>query len=95
MVTASISELKARFSHYLRLVRRGEEVQILDRGVPVALLTGSVADLGQGDERRLRLLQAGLLRPGTGDASWVLETDPVVTGASLTEALAEDREDRF
>jgi prevent-host-death family protein len=96
MVTASISDIKARLSHYLRLVRRGEEVQILDRGLPVARLIGNVRDLGGRDDERLaRLVQAGVLRPGTGEASWVLETEPVVTGTSLTAALTEDREDRF
>lgn len=36
MTTASVSALKANLSRYLRHVRRGGEVQILDRGVPVA-----------------------------------------------------------
>ena len=38
MKTASVTELKANLSSYLRMVRRGSEVQILERGVPIARL---------------------------------------------------------
>jgi prevent-host-death family protein len=33
-----VAELKARFSEYLRLVRRGSPVTVLDRDTPVARL---------------------------------------------------------
>lgn len=33
-----VAELKARLSHYLRLVQRGERVMVLDRERPVAQL---------------------------------------------------------
>jgi prevent-host-death family protein len=33
-----VAELKARFSEYLRLVRRGSAVTVLDRDTPVARL---------------------------------------------------------
>lgn len=33
--TVSIRDLKSRLSHYLRLTRAGETVEITDRGVPV------------------------------------------------------------
>lgn len=36
MIRASVSEAKNRLSHFIRLVRGGEEVEILDRGTPVA-----------------------------------------------------------
>jgi antitoxin (DNA-binding transcriptional repressor) of toxin-antitoxin stability system len=35
MLRVKVSELKNRLSHYLRLVRGGEEVEILDRDIPV------------------------------------------------------------
>ena len=44
MTTASISELKANLSRYLRVVRRGGEVQVLDRGTPVAKLVPPAAN---------------------------------------------------
>jgi len=35
MLRVNVSELKNRLSHYLRLVRGGEEIEILDRDIPV------------------------------------------------------------
>ena len=35
MLRVNVSKLKNRLSHYLRLVRGGEEVEILDRDIPV------------------------------------------------------------
>ncbi|WP_419857128.1 type II toxin-antitoxin system Phd/YefM family antitoxin [Candidatus Palauibacter irciniicola] len=61
MTTVSISSLKANLSRYLRHVRRGGEIQILDRGVPVARLIA--ARPGGDDAVRDRLIADGLLRP--------------------------------
>jgi prevent-host-death family protein len=36
MRTARVAELKARLSEYLRAVRRGESVTVLDRDTPIA-----------------------------------------------------------
>ena len=36
MIRASVSETKNRLSHFIRLVRGGEEVEIMDRETPVA-----------------------------------------------------------
>ena len=96
MTRVSVSELKANLSKYLREVRRGGEVQVLDRGVPVARLTAvTAAGAESDDERRQRLIKEGILRPGTGDARRILDKPPVAVGASVLEALLEDREDRF
>ena len=40
MKKANISKIKAELSKYLRLVRSGEEVMIMDRDQPVAKLVG-------------------------------------------------------
>ena len=48
-----------------------------------------------GEGIRERLIGAGLLRPGAGSAATVLESAPLTLPVSLSEALAEDREDRF
>jgi prevent-host-death family protein len=39
MKAVKISEFKAKLSKYLRLVKSGEEINILDRGEPVAKVT--------------------------------------------------------
>lgn len=90
----SISELKAHLSRYLREVRRGQEVQVLDRGVPVARLVCIEGRAVSADERRERLVRAGILKAGTGDASAVLDQRPLALDVRLREALEEDRADR-
>ena len=93
MSTASVSELKANLSRYLREVRRGGEVEVLDRGTPVARLVPVTA---RGDDGvRERLIGAGLLRPGKGNAAAILRSPPLALPVSLSEALAENRADRF
>ena len=39
MIQVSISEIKNRLSYYLRLVRGGEQIEILDRKTPLARLS--------------------------------------------------------
>ena len=94
MTRVSVSELKANLSKYLREVKRGGEVQVLDRGVPVARLMPLPAGAESDDERRERLIREGVILPGTGDAGAILERPPVKLGASVLEALLENREDR-
>lgn len=95
MTTVSVSELKAHLSRYLREVRRGGEVQVLDRGRPVARLTGiSDAASSPQEEHRERLIQAGILRPGATAASTVLDQEPLEVSSDLRRAVDEDRDDR-
>jgi prevent-host-death family protein len=100
MKTASVSDMKAHLSRYLRLVRRGSEVQILDRGVPIARLVGLHGSPESADprdkERVDRLVKAGVLRRGSGNVRDVLSEPPIVAvGAELGQALDEDRQDRL
>lgn len=96
MKTVSVSELKTHLSRYLREVRRGGEVQILDRGVPVARLSPLPAyPSGEDEEHRRRLVEAGVLRPGRGRVLDILDEDPLEVPGGLLGALAEDRQDRF
>ena len=39
MIQVNISEVKNRLSYYLRLVRGGEQIEILDRTTPLARIT--------------------------------------------------------
>ena len=93
MTTVSISDLKANLSRYLREVRRGGEVQVLDRGAPVARLVPVTAS----DDEGIRewLFATGLRRPGKGGAASVLESPPLTLPVSISDALSEDRTDRL
>jgi antitoxin (DNA-binding transcriptional repressor) of toxin-antitoxin stability system len=95
MKTVSVSELKANLSRYLRDVRRGSEIQVLDRGVPVARLT-QPGRLGndQTNAHRERLISAGIVRAGKGKAADVLKKPALKIRGGLSRALDEDREDR-
>ena len=96
MTTVSVSELKAHLSRYLREVRRGGEVHVLDRGRPVARLTGlSDASPSSGDEQRERLVQSGVLRPGTTNTARVLDQPPLELSSDLRRAVDENRDDRL
>ena len=92
MMTVSISELKAHLSRYVRKVRRGSEVQIRDRGRPVARLVPAIVD---GEEARQRLITQGVVRPGRGGAAAILDEPPLTLPVSISDALAEDRDDRL
>lgn len=93
-VTAvSISDLKANLSRYLREVRRGGEVQILDRGRPVARLAAPAVP--DDDDLRTRLVSAGVIRPGSGRAAGILEQPPLALRSNLSRALVEDRDERL
>lgn len=95
MKTVSVSELKAHLSRYLRDVRRGGEIQVLDRGVPVARLT-AVGHGGEAavDQHRAELIRAGVVRPGSGDVTTLLDRPALKLPADLRAALTADREDR-
>ena len=96
MKTVSVSELKAHLSKFLREVRRGGEIQVLDRGVPVARLTNpGPASSAQEDQRRRRLVSAGILRAGSGKVAAVLKGKPLALPVSLSDALDQDRNDRL
>lgn len=95
MKTVSVSDLKASLSRYLREVRRGGEVQILRRGVPVARLTAISPQAKDEDGRRERLIRAGVIRPGRGNAQTLLTTPLLKLPASILGALDEERDDRL
>jgi prevent-host-death family protein len=61
MRAVNISELKAKLSAHIQLVREGEEVLVLDRNKPVARIVPCVAS--DESERERRLIARGILMP--------------------------------
>ena len=91
MEKATISELRKHLSAYLKKVRAGESVLILDRNRPVARLVGAAAQ-GPGDDRLARLESEGLVRRALGPIpKELLEEPPPKPGKSVLEALIEGR----
>jgi prevent-host-death family protein len=88
---ASIADVKARLSEFVRRVKAGDEVVITDRGVPVARLTGLEAGERRAT-RRDRLAKAGAVKAGKGRVRRALQAPPTgeaVGGDVLAALLAE------
>ncbi len=97
MRVVGIREFKDRLSEYVRMVRRGEEILLTERGEVVAELRGAdkiqpaayanevVADL----HRRGLLVQAGL-----NDPAAYPKLSRALKGRSALDLLNEDRGDR-
>ena len=92
MEKATISELKNRLSAYLRKVRAGGSILILDRDVPVAKLERVTQAEGR-DDRLVRLERAGLLRRPKSPPVPLKALRSAVPKArkSVTQALLEER----
>jgi antitoxin (DNA-binding transcriptional repressor) of toxin-antitoxin stability system len=90
---ATISELKNRLSAYLKKVRAGHSVLILDRDQPVAKLE-AVGGGTPHDDKLARLERAGLIRRATSRSlpEALLAAAPAAS-RSVTEALIAERRD--
>ena len=81
-----IAELKSRLSEYLRRVRRGETITVLDRETPIARLE-PVA----GDRARLVVREPAAGAPRPGDLRFPA---PLKTKTDILDLLAEERGER-
>lgn len=94
MTTTSISDLKARLSAYLDIVRQGDEVLVTDRGRVIARLSPVTGELME-DSRREVLLRSGRLTPPTSALPkdfWKKTHPRDAKGRSLAALLAERSE---
>jgi len=91
MEKATISDLKNRLSSYLRKVRAGETVLVLDRNRPIARIE-RVGGPSNADDRLSRLEAAGLVRrPKRGLPMKSLATTPPRSKQSVLSALLDER----
>jgi prevent-host-death family protein len=96
MTNVSISELKARLSAFLDIVRQGEDVVVTDRGRPVARLT-PIRGVEFEESRRDALLQSGRLRAPSASLPadfWKRRRPADAKGRSLAALLEERHEGR-
>jgi prevent-host-death family protein len=90
MTTVGVRELRQRASELLRLVERGETIEITDRGRPVALL----GPIPISPLERLRA--AGELVPATGSIDDLPEPIELPQGSEpLSAVLERQRSDRL
>ena len=92
MQAVPITEVKNRLSHYLRQVRRGARITIIDRGRPVAVL----APPTETDDEIKTLAADGLaVLPTAALSDEFLERVLPTPKQSVVEELLREREDRF
>jgi prevent-host-death family protein len=90
----AVAELKARLSNHLRQVKRGSELVITERGIPVAKLVPLKSDEAGG--RRGELARQGILIPGKGKVRDLLRRPPEGNpklGSAVLAALLQEREE--
>jgi prevent-host-death family protein len=94
MRSVNIAELKNRLSTYLAFARRGEEIVIRDRNLPVAKLVPFSA--GDSSDEEIVLVAAGKMRlpeaPLNVDELWKIKTGRVKRSDAIA-ALLSDREE--
>src|SRR5512137_948738 len=97
--SANIADVKNRFSMYLKLVRRGEEVVIRDRNLPVARLVPICTSDTSIEE--LMLAASGELalpaEPFDEEAFWSVGAElalPEDIRDAAAKAISDDREER-
>ena len=88
MVKIGVRELKGRLSQYLRRVKTGERLAITERGKTIALLSPPAEQ--ELDRRIETMLQEGVARWDGGKPAGA-ERPVKLTGASVAEAVSEDR----
>jgi prevent-host-death family protein len=95
MRTVNISDLKARLSAHIQLVRDGEEVLVCDRNKPVARIVPCLLD--DQPERERQLIARGVLAPPLkkriSPVSWP-QPPGAVSDEVIEQIWREERENR-
>jgi prevent-host-death family protein len=91
MITAGIKDAKNNLSHYLALVKAGEEIVITERGKPVARIIGE-----RNGKQQLRialdpLIRRGLITLPTRDLIKERLPPLATKGKPVSEMVIEDR----
>lgn len=95
MKQVSVTELKNRLSHFLRLVMRGEVVEIVQHSVPVARLSGVGQGAGSGQALLQRLVRDGIVVAASERPSREqMKKPPIACRGDVVRALIEERDCR-
>jgi prevent-host-death family protein len=95
MKRVSVTELKNQLSRYLRLVKRGETIEIVERTVPIARLESVRGSTSGIAEHLERLRRDGIVRhPRSQPRSDLLEQPPIACSGDPSAVVADSRGDR-
>jgi prevent-host-death family protein len=87
--SVNVRELKSRLSHYLRLAKAGESVEITERGVPIGRIVPVDTPVA---DRMAALAQTGLLQWNRQRLDATPPTVKVAGRRTVADLLVEDRE---
>ena len=87
--SVNVRELKSRLSHYLRLAKAGESVEITDRGTPVGRIVPTILPVG---DRIEAMARSGLLRWNNRKLKRRAPGARVKGKRTVADLLVEDRE---
>jgi prevent-host-death family protein len=94
MKKVRVTVLKNKLSHYLRLVKKGETIEVVDRSIPIARLTAIPAEeIDRGPELD-RLIKEGIVTPGARPSLELLKHPPVPCKVDAVQVLVEERRRR-
>ncbi|HEX5136482.1 MAG TPA: type II toxin-antitoxin system prevent-host-death family antitoxin [Planctomycetota bacterium] len=95
MLRVSVTDLKNKLSRYLRLVKRGETIEVCEREVPIARLEGVGARAAEGDDPLRQLVKDGVVTLATaGPQRKLLQLAPLPCAIDPVKVLVEERGDR-
>jgi len=95
MKQVSVTELKNRLSHYLRMVKRGVSIEIVERSIPIAQITAAASGSGGADARLEQLVRDGIVsRPKRRPGREILDFEPIPCSGDAVKAVIEGRGDR-
>lgn len=95
MRRVAVSELKNQLSRWLRLVKRGETVEVLEHSVPIARIVSLRGQAGANDAALDRLVRDGLVSPARrAPDRKTLELPPVPCSGDAAAAVVDARGDR-
>lgn len=95
MKRVAISQLKDRLSEYLRLVKRGQTLEIVERSIPIARIEAIRPVEHSGREKFERLVQEGVIsRPNKRLDKAFLAHPPIACSGDVVKAVIEERGDR-
>lgn len=95
MKRVSVKDLKSRLSEFLRLVKQGETIEVVERSMPIARLTAVTAEARSGDALLERLVFEGIVtRADRKPDAQLFEDPPVPCRLDPVDVLIEERGDR-
>jgi prevent-host-death family protein len=98
MIRVSVSETKNRLSHFIRLVRGGEEIEIMDRNTPVAKIV-HIAKFSETGKKATWIVEAvhlGLITPPKKKelpTNFFDRKNTLPQGKGVLQALLQEREE--